>query len=100
MLAINTHLVRIHGFIPTELMLGYKPVTTQLDPEPEYIQDPEEYTPHLHQLHIERQKELQEEARQAMAAAHRRMEGQRNPIWTWPGEGDLVLLWNAQITGQ
>lgn len=100
MLAINTRLVKIHGFTPAELMFGYKPVASRLVNEQEYIRDPEEYAPHLHRLHIENRDELREEARQAMALVHRRMEGQRNPVWTRPKEGDLVLLWNAQLEKQ
>ncbi|KAI9775776.1 MAG: hypothetical protein M1839_000904 [Geoglossum umbratile] len=72
----------------------------QNDPEPEYVQDSEEYAPHLYRLYVERRDELQEEAWQTMAAAHQQMEGQRNPVYTRPKEGDLVLLWNAQIGGQ
>jgi hypothetical protein len=48
-------------------------------------------------LYLEGREELREEARQTMAMAHKRMEKQWNPVWTRPQEGDLVLLWNAQL---
>jgi hypothetical protein len=99
MLAINTQLVKIYGFAPAELMFRYKPVATRLEEEGEPI-DPKDYTPHLCRLHIERQTELREDVRQAMATVHRRMESQQNPIWTKPKEGDLVLLWDAQLAKQ
>jgi RNase H-like domain found in reverse transcriptase/Integrase zinc binding domain len=99
MQSINTRLVRIHGFTPAELMFGYRPTmdrTIRGDEEAE-VEDPEDYAPHLCRLYIERRDGSREQARNTMAAAHKRMETQRNPVWTKPKEGDLVLLWNAQL---
>ncbi len=100
MLAINTRLVKVHGFTPAELMFGYKPVSTRLMQEQEYVPDPAENAPHLYRLHLEHRDELREDARHVIALAHQRMERQRNPVWTRPKEGDLVLLWNAQLEKQ
>ena len=103
MFAINTRLVRIHGFAPAELMFGYKPKGSWLrhlhedyDTETE-VKDPEDNAPHLCHMHIERRDKLREDARAAMAAVHQRMEKSRDPMWTKLKEGDLVLLWNAQL---
>ena len=56
MQAINTRLVKIHGFTPAKLMFGYKPTmdwTLEQEEEAE-IENPEEYAPHLCWLHIQR----------------------------------------------
>jgi hypothetical protein len=98
MQSINTRLVKIHSFNPAELMFGYKPVMNRsIGQQEAEVEDPEEYASHLHWLHMEGREDLREQARQVTAATHRRMETQRNPVWTWPKEGDLVLLWNAQL---
>src|SRR5437667_8846562 len=92
MLAINTRLVKIHGFTPDELMFGYRPKGSWMrrlhnDEDPE-TEDPEEYAPHLSRLYAERRDELREDARATMAAVHKKMEAVRRPVWTTPKEGD------------
>ena len=64
MQAINTRLVKIHGFIPAKLMFEYKPTIyrTLGQEEEAEVENPEEYTPHLCQLHIERRNGLWEQA--------------------------------------
>ena len=61
------------------------------------VEDPEEYTPHLYHLYAEHREELCEDARATMAIVHKKMEAIWCLVWTTPKEGDLVLLWNAQI---
>jgi hypothetical protein len=104
MLAINTRLVKIHSFTPAEVMFRYKPKgpwlnQLQQDEEVE-VEDPEDEAPHLCRLYIERRDERREQARTNMAVTHRRMEASRHPMWTKPKEGDLVLLWDAQMEKQ
>jgi transposase InsO family protein len=59
MQAINTRLIKIHGFTPAELMFGYKPVLDRsIGQQEAEVEDPSEYAPHLCRLHIEKRDEL------------------------------------------
>ena len=62
----------------------------------ENLQDPSKKNL-LSRLHTEQRGELCENARATMAVAHKKMEAIRHLVWTTLKEGDLVLLWNAQM---
>jgi hypothetical protein len=63
MQSINIRLVKVHGFMPVKLMFGYKPVMDRsLRYSATEVEDPEDYAPHLHRLHMEGREELRKEA--------------------------------------
>jgi hypothetical protein len=104
MLSINSRLVKIHGFTPGEIMLGYQPRgiwQRQLENEERLdnmteaeIQREEEKAHLVYGLRMERRDEQREAANTTVARNQKKLEGRNNPVWTQPKEGDLVLLWD------
>lgn len=105
-LAINTRLVRTHGFHPADMMLGYVPEWLQ---KPLLRDDPIALNPQHDQGALyheallavpgqhwaflwEHREQERDRLATSVAVAHGRMEGQKRPQWTKPLVGDLVLV--------
>ncbi len=98
--SINGRLVRLHGFTPSEIMLGYVPewkVTGSETPIREVTSEEiEELEKGADGLIIERMVERREEQRtfavRSISENHTRQEKKTRAQWTKPQVGDLVLV--------
>ena len=101
-LAINTRLIRIHGYRPALLMLGYQPTHLHINSYPnadagrqwaevQRIEDPRVY-----QLAVETRAESWTIATDRRVEEQARMAGSKTPMRRLPEAGDLVLIRDQQ----
>ena len=107
---VNTRCIRIHGYTPSEILMGFNPVSTrveilqrekeEMDPESNWVHtsavpEPDEETIHVH---INQRDEQQASAsyRRAQSQDSRRMKG--SPGYKAPMVGDLVLVQDIQLS--
>ncbi|KZF25094.1 hypothetical protein L228DRAFT_274586 [Xylona heveae TC161] len=92
-ISINTRLIRIHGFTPTQLMLGYQPTLDRtLQPATQSTNGSPSQGDALHLacLHQDTQWELQELAAMGYMDHTSCMARIKNPIWSKP----QVVIWS------
>ena len=99
MLSINGRLLRIHGFTPAEILLGYNPewrVSRGSDEGPSSevidVATPKEDLEYWE----ERRRELRNQTTLALTNHHTRLQANATSAWTPPKVGDLVLVRDMQ----
>ena len=108
---INSRLVKLHNFTPSELMLGFKASRNIIDPtKSSYIQslhdlarlDPEQLYQRAEALdfRIQKRDEERREAVSALVKVSERMEKQAIARWTQPKVGDLVMIRDIELEKQ
>lgn len=97
---INGRLLRIHGFTPAEILMGYKPEwkiatnETATDVASEVI---DVATPYGDlQYWEEKRKEIRDGAVLALTNHHTKLQARAQAAWTQPKPGDLVLVRDIQ----
>ena len=102
-LEMNTKLVRIHGYSPAQLMLGYEPQQYHFDieptPFPEDLMTPEEAPAHQCQIFTALRDENKLLAMEAASYSHY-VKGKRDRKHRLPQAGDLVIVRHHTIDNQ
>jgi len=97
MLSLNTRFIKLYGFVPAEIMLGFLPAATNLELSTEWAQDAIDFDGSPVSLEtmstvIELREQRREEAVMAIADSNDVKERKYTDTpWTPPKAGDLVL---------
>ena len=107
---INTRCIRIHGYTPAEILLGYNPASSQheiiagdrevvIGPGRNWIQSGEVEVPEEDTIHvgIDRRDERGTTAMQKLARSQDLLNRRATPGSKWPRAGDLVLVRDIQL---
>lgn len=102
-LDIDTRYIRVHGFYPSQLLMGFKPewnvgyrhaADDVMTSSGEAVIEPASKDDI--DLYDKRREELREAARVKVADNNDAMTRRSQPRWTPPREGDLVMVWDHQ----
>ena len=92
-LNINTRLLRMHGFTPSQILMGYTPEwnvryrNTEQAPNLSGHTGPEDLTAYFEGREEERQRVIG-----TIGASNSKLERQLRALWTPPRQGDLVMV--------
>lgn len=102
-LEMNTKGVRIHGYSPSQLMLGFEPQLYHFDINPAPLPTPaeaeEELPPYQYQIFTALRDENKLLSAEAASYTHYR-QGKNTRKQKIPAPGDLVLVWDAALAKQ
>lgn len=97
---INGRLLRVHGFTPAEILMGYNPewkIVKGSDTNQEGLETIDVAIPQGDlQYWVDRRAELRDGAVLALTNHHVRMEARATALWTKPSQGDLVMVRDLQ----
>jgi len=105
---INTRQVRIHGFSPAEILLGYNPVANQHEPTTgrEWLASAASIGEILgcntdqYKYFTMTRNEQREHATTQLCQSQDKKEAKHEPKWERPREGDLVLVRDRALDNQ
>jgi hypothetical protein len=102
-IAMNTRLIRIHGYSPAAILLGFTPTLLHLGmipAEPVNEGDLDDLPAHQYQLAETLQSERRELAMWALTSHQTKTESKRRQGRYLPKQGDLVLVRDKVLDGQ